>query len=225
MPNTFTQDYAPQFAGAVFQVTTQFLGLSIVESIRKQLPRRKVQRGDEYADGARNLLRTNLELMEPADQAKIKTLLQLVVTDKQKVEYGDGSRFQRILQARAYKCSSKELYIVVKSASDRAVNETLLTQMRRALGETEFNSENPFADPSRAPSLTASSVYSLHSVELETYEDESTGDVAVGLTMRREDETTEEVLAQIPADREEHGAQEIAIIPLSGDSALDTPRT
>jgi hypothetical protein len=79
MPNTFTHDYAPQFAGGVFQVTTQFLGLSIVESIRKQLPRCKVQRGDEYADGARNLLRTNLELMEPAEQAKIKTLLQLSV--------------------------------------------------------------------------------------------------------------------------------------------------
>lgn len=77
MSGTFPQTYGPQFAGGVFQVASQFIGLSIVEGISKQFPRRKVQRGDSYADEARKLLRTNLELISPAEQAGITELLQV----------------------------------------------------------------------------------------------------------------------------------------------------
>jgi hypothetical protein len=79
MSGTFSQAYAPQFAGGVFQVASQFIGQSIVESIRKQLPHRKVQRGDLYATEARTLLRTNFDLINPSDQSKIKALLELSV--------------------------------------------------------------------------------------------------------------------------------------------------
>jgi hypothetical protein len=63
----------------VFQVVSQSIGQAIVESIRKQLPRAKVQRGDSYVDGARNLLRTNLKLLDPVDQTNIGQLLGLSV--------------------------------------------------------------------------------------------------------------------------------------------------
>jgi hypothetical protein len=76
MSGTLSQLYGPQFAGGVFQVACEHIGPSIIESILRQFPRRKVQRGDMYADGARNLLRTNLEIIDPAVQANIKALLQ-----------------------------------------------------------------------------------------------------------------------------------------------------
>jgi hypothetical protein len=79
MSGTFSQIYAPQIAGGASQVASQFIGLAIVENILKQLPRRKVQSGDAYADQARNLLRINLELIDPRDQANIRALLETSV--------------------------------------------------------------------------------------------------------------------------------------------------
>ncbi|KAI0245369.1 hypothetical protein BJV78DRAFT_1288051 [Lactifluus subvellereus] len=204
---SFSQTYGPQFAGGVFQVASQFIGVSIVESILKQFPNRKVQRGDLYADQARNLLRTNLELIDTADQTGIRALLRLVAAEKGKIESGGGTRLQRILQARNYKCLSKELYVVVKSASDRGINDSLLSQIRRALGETELDSRNPFVDPPEARSLTTSSIDSLDSIEVATYEAETSGERAVSLTMHTEGATTEELLAQIPHDRVDCGGE------------------
>jgi hypothetical protein len=59
-------------AGAVVQVASQFLGQSIIDSIRKQFPGRKTQRGDAYMDGGRHLLRMNMELIDSEDQEPIE---------------------------------------------------------------------------------------------------------------------------------------------------------
>jgi hypothetical protein len=79
MSGTFSQNYGPQFAGGVFQVASQFIGESLVESIRKQFPRRKEQRGDVYADQARDLLRNNFELIDPDEHEGIELLLNMSV--------------------------------------------------------------------------------------------------------------------------------------------------
>ena len=79
MSGTFSQIYGPQFAGGMFQVASQFIGVSLVESIRKQFPRRKEQRGDAYADQARNLLRENFELIDSNEHRRIQLLLELSV--------------------------------------------------------------------------------------------------------------------------------------------------
>jgi hypothetical protein len=79
MSGTFSQIYGPQAVGGVFQVTSQFIGQTIVEGILKQFPCRKVQRGDLYADQARNLLQTHLELIDIAEQTHIENLLSLLV--------------------------------------------------------------------------------------------------------------------------------------------------
>ena len=76
MSGTFSQAYGPQFAGGVFQVASQFIGASLVESIRKQFPRRKEKRGDAYADQARNLLLNNFELIDPGEHRRIQLLLE-----------------------------------------------------------------------------------------------------------------------------------------------------
>jgi hypothetical protein len=78
MSYSFSQTYGPEFISATFQVGSQFIGQAITDSIRKQFPSRKVQRGDWYADGASNLLQTNLnlKLISSSDQQTIKVLLQ-----------------------------------------------------------------------------------------------------------------------------------------------------
>jgi hypothetical protein len=57
-----------------------------------------------------------------SDATGICSLTQIqrvrVADDRERIERGGGSRLQRILQAREYKCRSKELYIVVKVSFD-----------------------------------------------------------------------------------------------------------
>ncbi|KAH9960990.1 hypothetical protein BGW80DRAFT_921088 [Lactifluus volemus] len=237
MTGTFSQAYATQFSDGVTNVVSHSIGSAIVEAIFKQLPSRKVQSGDGYADQARNLLRAHLEIIAPEDQTHIRTLLHSVATSKREIESSrGGSLGQRFLRSRTYKRRSKKLYVVVKSASDRGIDESLFNQMRRAAGDTdsELDSLNPFRDPSlvpppvssspvplsapsspvlsRASSFTNASVDLLNRVELTTYEAEATGDVAVNLTLHNDDETTEEVLAQIPYSRVDRGVQTITII-------------
>jgi len=71
MADTFTQTFGPQIGGAFINVASQFLGQSIVESVRRQFPTRKTQRGNAYMDGARHLLRVNIELIDVNDKQEI----------------------------------------------------------------------------------------------------------------------------------------------------------
>ena len=72
MAGTFPQTYGPQMAGGAVQVASQFLGQSIIDSIRKQFPGHKTQHGDAYMDVGRHLLRMNMELIDPEDQEPIE---------------------------------------------------------------------------------------------------------------------------------------------------------
>jgi len=87
------------------------------------------------------------------------------------------------------------------------------------MGGTELNVRNPFTDPPGAPSFSDPPVDTLSAVELAAYESPTTGDIAVGLTVHKEDATTEELLAQIPSDalaidRVDCGVQTITVTPL-----------
>lgn len=69
--NNFSQTYGPALGSGVVHVTSQFVGQSLINSIRKQLPKQKMQRGDAYMDGVRYLLRTNFDFIEKGDRPKI----------------------------------------------------------------------------------------------------------------------------------------------------------
>jgi hypothetical protein len=71
MAGNFSQTYGPAFGGGVFQVASQFLGQAIINSICKQFPNQKTQRGDAYMDGVRYLLHTNLHFIDPEEQPEI----------------------------------------------------------------------------------------------------------------------------------------------------------
>jgi hypothetical protein len=75
--NNFSQTYGPSFGGGVFQVASQFLGQALIDSIRKQFPNKKTQRGDAYMDGVRHLLRTNLDFIEPDERPKIELAYEM----------------------------------------------------------------------------------------------------------------------------------------------------
>lgn len=72
MAGNFSHTYGPALGGGVFQVASQFLGQAIINSIHKQFPHQKTQRGDAYMDGVRYLLHTNFDLIDPKEQPKIK---------------------------------------------------------------------------------------------------------------------------------------------------------
>jgi hypothetical protein len=74
--NNFGQTYGPSFAGGVFTVASQFLGQALINSIRKQFPNKKTQRGDAYMDGVRHLLRTNLDFIEQDQRPKIELVYE-----------------------------------------------------------------------------------------------------------------------------------------------------
>jgi hypothetical protein len=79
MAGTFPRSYAPQFAGGIIQVTSQSMGQILVDSIRKQFPGRKTQRGDFYLDHTNQVLDTNLSLIKLDDQHTIKVMLETSV--------------------------------------------------------------------------------------------------------------------------------------------------
>lgn len=70
--NKFSQTYGPALAGGAAQVSSQFLGQALIDCIRKQFPRQKVQRGDAYMDGVRYMLRTDIDLIITEDRPKIE---------------------------------------------------------------------------------------------------------------------------------------------------------
>lgn len=81
MAGTFSQSYAPELAGAVFQVPSQFIGQFLVDSIRKQFPRRNTQRGDFYMDMTHRIIDTTLTLIKPEDQVFIRVMLEKSVQE------------------------------------------------------------------------------------------------------------------------------------------------
>lgn len=79
MAGTFSQTYGPQFAGGIFQVTSQLVGQSLIDSIRKQFSRRKTQRGDFYLDLTHHVLDTNLPLIKRDDKQLIEVMFEASV--------------------------------------------------------------------------------------------------------------------------------------------------
>ncbi len=136
MVDTFPQGIASQFAGGIFQVTSQHLGQYLVEGIRKQFPRRKTQRGDFYVDLTYHILDANLSLINPHDkhtirrmirksvfkipvlngsiQVSILTQCDRVMEKKEVLEMEGDTRLERFLKARQFKELSKTLYVVTK---------------------------------------------------------------------------------------------------------------
>jgi len=223
MTDTFSQTYGPQVVGSVFQVASQFIGRTLVASICKQFPGRKTQRGDAYMDGARHLLRVNFHLIDPDDHPAIEKTYEETRNMRAQLRTSNDSKMGRFLKARKYKFLSKELYVVVKQASDRGVDDSLLDQIRRATRGTGREAPGPFDDPP-APPFTDSSVNSLDEVEMTTYQSEITGDVAVGLSLRGQGEVAQDVVTTFSSevlanDNADHGDLSVTVAP-AGESNM-----
>ena len=65
-----------QFAGRIFQTTSQHIGQYLVESVRKQFPRQKTQRGEFYVDLSYTILDADLSLIKPRDQRMIQIMIE-----------------------------------------------------------------------------------------------------------------------------------------------------
>lgn len=232
MAGNFSHTYGPAFGGGVFQVASQFLGQAIINGIRKQFPDQKTQRGDAYMDGVRYLLHTNFHLIDPEEQPKIKIAYEAAIEIRSNLDTRSGSKIRRLLQARTYKCRSKQLLVVVKRASDRGMDGSLLEQIRRAMGGTGPDSPGPTgptSDDPPAPPFNGSSVNSLDEVEMTTFRSETTGDVAISLTLRGKngkDAISQDVMAAFPPeiladDNADQKGLSIALVPVDESSIMD----
>jgi hypothetical protein len=225
--NNFSQTYGPSFGGGVFQVASQFLGQAIINNVRKQFPNQKTKRGDAYMDGVRYLLQTNLDIINPDDRPKIEVAYGLARGMRTSLSTHDGSKVQRFLKAREYKCHCKKLYVVTKFASDRGIDDSLMEQFRRATGGTGPDTPDASDDPPPPPFM-GSSVNTLDEVEMTTFRSETTGDVAVTLTLRGKDgkdTITQDVITTISPevladDNADHKGPSITLVPIDKSSII-----
>ncbi|KAN0105402.1 hypothetical protein V8E52_011069 [Russula decolorans] len=198
MVGTF-QSTASQFAGGIFQVTSQHIGQCLVESTRKQFPRQKTQRGDFYVDLTYHILDANLSLIKPRDKRTIQIMIEKVMEKREISEMEGDTRLERFLKAKQFKELSKALYVVTK-ASDRGKGESLLAQIKQATGATgqttpELNNRDPFSDPPSVQLFTDSPTDTLERVEVTTLQSGTTGDAAVHLTLHGQGVPTQDVVA------------------------------
>lgn len=130
----FSLSFAPQFADGVFHVTSQFIGQTIIDGIRRQFPQRKTERGDYYVDLTQNILEANLPVIKPNDKQIIEVMFEesvqaflvgsvyilipvrsdRVLELRNELDTEGDSRLQRNLKAREFKQLAKQLYIVSK---------------------------------------------------------------------------------------------------------------
>jgi len=191
----FPQHIPSQFAGGIVQVTSQYIGHSLVDSVRKQFPGQKTQRGDFYVDLTYHILDSDLSLIDPCDQRTIQVLMENVRKKRNELDLGGDTLLERFLKAKKFKELSKNLYVVTKRASGRGKGESLLAQIKQATGATELNNPDPFSDPPSAQLFTDSSTDSLESVEVTTLQSSATGDAAIYLTLHGQGGPTQDVVA------------------------------
>ncbi|KAI0294562.1 hypothetical protein BC826DRAFT_1104619 [Russula brevipes] len=198
MTDNFSQVYAPQIlggivggvAGATVEVASPLIGRSLVDGIRRSFHTgTQVQHGDYFMDQSRILLQRHLRLINLDARQTIRESYQEVLSVREKLNNNRGSRLERLLQARDYRRLSKQTYKVVKSASDRAIDDRLMDQIiaeatrlpgggpRNSPDTTSVTStsRNPFTDSHAISTLTDVGVNDLDVVEMSTYQSEDTG--------------------------------------------------
>jgi len=200
------QTYAPELIESVVEVAGDFIGKSLMDSLRKSFSSsNQEQGGDYFMDQSRVLLQNHLQMIQLQQQIIIHRKYQKLRKVKQRLDSHDGSRFQKLLKARKYRRVSRETYKIIKNASDRARDDHLMSQISEATRqpgsgsgsgpETGTVGSNPFSDSHAISTVSEVSVNDLSRVEMSTYQEEATGEAAVVLDLVAEDESVQHIVA------------------------------
>jgi len=159
-------------------------------------------------DVARGLLQQNIHLISLKDQEVIGLLYDDLEDIEERLEKSK-SRLERWVLTMHFKRVSKTTYMVIKSASDRAIDRHIRNKLREATSSrvplahiaesttVQPVSPNPhtghtFADQCPASTLADAAVGNVDSVDMTALHSETTGEPAVLLRLRRQDEPWDE---------------------------------
>jgi len=216
--NSLTQ--APRVKNVVtVNVSSRLVGRSLADVLRRSISiGDQEELGDNLMDRSRDLLRSHLQLIELDTQRIIRERILDVRRLKEGLENHTGNDFQRLLKARKYRRHSRKVFKIVKSASDRATEDSLLAQIVEATrgpevtpgggggGESRNNlgtattRSDPFGDSHAISMLTDIHVDDLDEIELSTFKNEEDSDAAAVLDLTRRDGSTQHLVATFPVE-------------------------
>src|SRR5216683_275639 len=129
------ESHGPHIVEAVVEVAGHLLGRTVIDYLRKNLmTSRQVEQGDDYMDRSRELLQKHLQLMELDEQARVRDNYMKSVHNvcmtwpitssdswsnrarviKRALDNNNGSRTQKLFQARKYNRRAKESFKFIK---------------------------------------------------------------------------------------------------------------
>jgi len=191
---------------------------AVVNDLQKHLTSFKLRSADRDMDVARNLLQQNIHLISLEDQEVIGLLYDDLEDIEERLEK-TKSRLKRWVLTMHFKRVSKTTSMVIKSASDRGIDRHIRNKLREATSSraplpdiaesitvpTQPMSLNPhasfsFADRRVAPTPTDAVASNVDSVEMTALQSTTTGDPAVLLRLRRQDEPPQHFVAAFLPD-------------------------
>jgi hypothetical protein len=182
-----------------------------VEDLQKNLASFKLRSANRDMDVARNLLQQNIHLISLQDQEVIG-LLYDDLEDIEERREKTKSLLDRWVLTRHFKRVSKTTSMVIKSASDRAIDRHIRNKLREATSSraplpdipesttVQHISPDPpagysFIDPHQASTQTDTVVGNVDSVDMTALQSTTTGEPAVLVRVRRQDEPPQHFVA------------------------------
>ncbi|KAI9444378.1 hypothetical protein BJY52DRAFT_1316627 [Lactarius psammicola] len=187
--------------------------MAAVKDLQKSLVNFKLQSADRDLDVARNLLQQNIHLIELEDQEVIGLLYEDLEDIKSRLEKVTFRPKRWILNMH-FKRVSKTTFMVIKDASDRAIDREIRNKLREATSSRGFptspptsaplaniaeqitvqpispdsHTGHPSADLHPASTLTDAVGSNVDSMDMTALQSQTTGEPAVLLRLRRQDE-------------------------------------
>ncbi|KAH8988758.1 hypothetical protein EDB86DRAFT_3104676 [Lactarius hatsudake] len=237
MPGVFFQSHHSQ-QNALGGIESPSLStrMAAVNDLQKSLVNFKLRSADCDLDVARNLLQQHIHLIEVEDQEVIGLLYDDLEDIESRLEK-TKSRLKRWVLNMHFKRVSKTTYMVIKDASDRAIDRQIRNKLREASSSRGLPTSPPppapsahraeqttvqpispdphailpFADSRPSSTLTDAAVSNVDSVDMTALQSQTTGEPAVLLRLRRQgDPPLHYVAALSPNPRPDHGIAEEA---------------
>ncbi|KAI0294569.1 hypothetical protein BC826DRAFT_1175352 [Russula brevipes] len=212
MADNSSETYGTEIAEGVADVASHVLGRKIIDSLRNNFTSvGKMRRGDFYMNQSREMLQMHMQLLDLDEQAAIRRKYIKAMEVKGRLEDSSDSGFQRFRLAMQYRRLSRDTFMVIERASNRAVDDNLMHQIDEAIHETgnppsapgalQSIPRNPFTDSHAVSTLSDVAIGDLGQVELETYQSEVTGagpEGAAVFRFHRHDASTQHLVATFP---------------------------
>ncbi|KAI0297842.1 hypothetical protein B0F90DRAFT_1736955 [Multifurca ochricompacta] len=192
MSNTIPQSTPPQ----VIPVTRRNIWNAIKDFMYQGFAGKRVQRADSHMDSSRGLLHQYWAIMDPDDQTPILGHYRLARELRSRAENIKLSSWTRIMSARDYQLVAKQTFTIIKEASERAIDDGLVSRMANDTGLARFTTDHPIFDLQRVSSIVSDwSDSTLEAIQVDEYQSAITGESAFVLNVSGRGVPTQQILA------------------------------